>query len=258
MVRRVGAHLDAPLAVCGRYGMDVDRPRLVASFPHVDFPLTVAPRYNIAATQDVLTLRHAAGRVNGAQLRWGVGLPSAGGRGQRNLINVRSETALRSGLFRQLLDRHCVLLPASHFYEWQGRGPARRPLLIGSRQGLMVFAGLLGRWRDATTQEIVPAVTILTCPSNRVVAPLHGRMPVILDSTSWQAWLDPRATAGDVAGLLGPCPETWLAVRPVSRLVNNPRNEGPELLAEPADYTRVVTELQLSLLDDDLKTGNFG
>jgi putative SOS response-associated peptidase YedK len=230
--------------------MNVARPRLAANFPSVDFPLTITPRYNIAPTQDVLTLRQVAGRAQAELVRWGIGLASADRRSQRSVINVRSETAVGTGLFRQLLDRDRALLIASHFYEWQGRAAARRPMLIGARLGLMAFAGLIGRWRDPTSHKIVPAVTILTCPPNPLIAPLHHRMPVILDPAAWQPWLDPDAGVGDVAGLLVPCPESWLEMRPVSRLVNDPRNDGPELLSAEAEPTQVATELQLPLLDE--------
>src|SRR5437588_2961006 len=106
--------------------MSVSRPRLSERFPHVDFPLTITPRYNIAPTQDVLAIRRVGSAARAELVRWGIELPAPGG---RSLINVRSETALGSGFFRRLLEHDRVLLPASHFYEWAGHGPGRRPLL---------------------------------------------------------------------------------------------------------------------------------
>jgi putative SOS response-associated peptidase YedK len=98
----------------------------------------------------------------------------------------------------------------------------------------MAFAGISGRWVDPNSGEVVPAVAILTCAPNQVMAEIHDRMPVVLGCEAWEPWLDPRATAADLARLLAPCPDEVLLVRPASSLVNDPRNDGPEVL-EPED-----------------------
>jgi putative SOS response-associated peptidase YedK len=216
--------------MCGRYGLSVSRLQLSERFPHVDFPLTITPRYNVAPTQDVLAIRQAGDVARAELVRWGLEPPAANG---RSLINVRSETATGGGFFRRLLEHDRVVLPASHFYEWSGSGPGRRPLLILPRGGVVAFAGLRGRWTDPRTGESVPAVTILTCPPNDLIRPFHDRMPVILDPAGCEAWLDPATDLDRLAALLVPCPAGWLETRPASRLVNDPRREGPELLDAP-------------------------
>jgi putative SOS response-associated peptidase YedK len=226
--------------------MSVSPPQLSEHFPHVDFPLAVTARYNIAPTQDVLIVRDAAGQGRAEMVRWGIELPPSGGKQSRSLINVRSETALRGGLFRTLLEQDRVVLPASHFYEWRGPGRSRQPMTIRPREGMFAFAGLLGRWTDPRTGVTRAAVTILTCPPNELIQPIHNRMPVILDAANMRAWLDPRAGADQVARLLAPCPDRWLEVRPASYLVNDPRHDGPELL-DPSAGARA---LQLPLFDE--------
>jgi putative SOS response-associated peptidase YedK len=224
--------------------MSVSRLQLSAAFPYVDFPLTIAPRYNIAPTQEVVALRQVGERTSAELLRWGVTPPGAAG---RMLINVRSETAVRGGFYRKLLERDRVVIPASHFYEWRGR----RPLLIRPRAGLLAFAGLLGRWTDPRTGETVPAVAILTCPPNEVMKPIHHRMPVILDPAGWRAWLNPRASLVEVTAALAPCPEGWLELLRASPLVNDHRNDGPELLEPVSEPLAGEAGLQLPLLDGD-------
>jgi putative SOS response-associated peptidase YedK len=225
--------------------MSTSRPRLSELFPYVDFPLTITPRYNIAPTQDVLAISSVGDRARAELVRWGIELPAADGPRGRSLINVRSETALGRGFFRKLLEHDRVLLPASHFYEWSGWGPGRRPLLILPRDGILAFAGLRGRWTDQRTGESAPAVTILTCPPNELIHRFHDRMPVVLDPAGAQTWLDPRSGVDQLAALLTPCPPGWLETRPVSRLVNDPQHEGPELLDPPKE----TEPLQLPLLD---------
>lgn len=114
-----------------------------------------------------------------------------------------------------MLDRQRVLIPASHFYEWQARpGASRQPMLIAPERGDgLVFAGRLGRWKDEASGEMLPAVTILTTAPNPLLSRVHNRMPVILPSSSWSRWLDPQNTAKDVEELLKPCPDDWLTLR---------------------------------------------
>ena len=54
---------------------------------------------------------------------------------------------------------------------------------------------------------------------------------VVLADDEWATWLDPQsADAGELLAMLEPRDDMELAVRPVSRLVNDVRNDGPELV----------------------------
>lgn len=65
-----------------------------------------------------------------------------------------------------------------------------------------------------------------------MMAPIHDRMPAILDEGYDLAlWLNPKTAADDLPGLLAPAPESLLEAQAVSLLVNSVKNEGPELLA---------------------------
>jgi putative SOS response-associated peptidase YedK len=59
-------------------------------------------------------------------------------------------------------------------------------------------------------------------------------MPVILDSQSFARWLDPEQEVIALKAMLAPLPDDWLTAHPVSKLVNNPRNEGPKCIEEVA------------------------
>ena len=59
-------------------------------------------------------------------------------------------------------------------------------------------------------------------------------MPVIFDSERFARWLDPEQEATALKAMLAPLPDDWLTAHPVSKLVNNPRNEGPKCIEEAA------------------------
>jgi putative SOS response-associated peptidase YedK len=178
--------------LCGRIGFDIRPGQLAERFPWLRFPEDLPPRYNVAPTQQLFVVDEQA-RTAGFR-RWGID-----GRSRTGHFNLREETVAANPTYAGLPR---VVVPVSHFYEWSGR----QPMLIARRDGRpLLLAGLVGGW------EGEPAVTLVTTAANRVIAPLHDRMPVLLEDGE-------------------------LVVRPVSRLVNDVRNDGPELLEPPAEY----------------------
>ena len=75
--------------------------------------------------------------------------------------------------------------------------------------------------------DVIETCTILTTAANAAVAPVHNRMPVILAPEAFEPWLRGERLP------LGPCADETLAARPVSTVVNNPRNDDPRCLEPP-------------------------
>jgi putative SOS response-associated peptidase YedK len=90
----------------------------------------------------------------------------------------------------------------------------------------MAFAGIWDRWQD-NGGDAFDTMAIITTTANETVAPIHDRMPVILDRTSADCWLDPETSADLLPILLGPCPGEWLTAYTVSRRVNAPAFDDP-------------------------------
>ena len=203
-----------------------------------DLP-SLEPRYNIAPTQSVAAIRtDQAGRRKLAMLRWGL-VPhwakdiSIGNR----LINARAETVAEKPAFRQALSRRRCLVLASGFYEW-GKSPAGKvPYFMSPRSGEgLAFAGLWEQWRGG--DGVLETCAIITTAANATLTKVHQRMPAILAADAQVRWLDGETPATERLELLRPAPEDELEVRQVRRTVNNPRNEGAELIeavSEPVD-----------------------
>ena len=188
-------------------------------------------RYNVAPSQDVPIVRLNRERTGRelALVRWGLipywaKDPAIGNK----LINARAESVATRPAFREAFQRRRCLVPANGFYEWEKRGRARQPWLIRARGGgLLAFAGVWERWRPPEG-EPVHSCAIITGPPNALAGRFHDRMPVILSSDEFEAWL--RAEPDEALGLLGPCPDDWLEAFPVSPRVNSPDNDDPELI----------------------------
>jgi putative SOS response-associated peptidase YedK len=150
------------------------------------------------------------------------------------LINARAETAAQKPSFRAAFQRRRCVILADGFYEWRTMRDGKVPYFITSMQrGPLAMAGLWERWQGAGGEEI-ETCTILTTAANRLLTSLHGRMPIILAPAACRRWLGPDADVPDAAHLLlGATENERLEYWPVSRAVNNPRNDGPELI-DPA------------------------
>jgi putative SOS response-associated peptidase YedK len=88
-----------------------------------------------------------------------------------------------------------------------------------------------GLRRAVGNLEVVESCTILTTASNRLVLPLHDRMPVILSPDEYRTWLERTTT--DPTGLkkmFQPFPADLMEMYPVSPMVNSVKNDGPELV----------------------------
>ncbi len=217
--------------MCGRYSLVADLGELARRFEFDGDWLAFESAYNIAPTQDVLTVVGGETR-RGGFMRWGL-VPwwakdlSIGSR----MINARAETVAERPAFRDALRRHRCLVLADGFYEWQRTGKARRPMRVTMRTGQpFAFAGLWSTWKDPDGNR-VPSCAIITTAASALLRPVHDRMPVVLPRDMEAFWLDPDVEDPDVlASALTPHPDEAMKVYEVSELVNSAANDGPEII----------------------------
>jgi putative SOS response-associated peptidase YedK len=222
--------------MCSRYTLTSPPEAVRAYFGYMNeaqFP----PRYNIAPSQPVAIVRTSMkGERELALVRWGL-IPGwvKDPREFKMLINARAESAAGKPSFRAAMRHRRCLVPADGFYEWTGKAGAKRPHLIRPRAGgPFALAAIYEDWLGADGSEI-ETMAILTTAANRTMASLHDRMPVIVPPEHFDKWLD--CSPGSSVGLedyLRPAPDDLLEILQISRKLNDPRNEGPQV-QEPAE-----------------------
>jgi len=228
--------------VCGRFTSTTSVTDLASVFEveEVRAP-EMPPRYNVAPTSPVYAVALARGdedkgprRALGT-FRWGLVPswardPSVGNR----MINARAEGISKKPAYRNALARRRCLVPADAFYEWKKR-PAggKLPYAVRRRDRQpMALAGIWEVWRDRDRPDEPPlrSCAIVTTEANELMAPIHDRMPVVLERAEWERWLDPATDLSEVEALLRPAAPDLFEAFPVSTAVNNVANDGPELL----------------------------
>jgi len=218
--------------MCGRYSLTSSLQELAERFEFDSEPEGFVPRYNVAPTQQVLTVIGGENRRAGF-MRWGL-IPSwsKDGPSSRPLINARAETVAEKPAFRGSLKKRRCLVLADGFYEWQKVGDAKHPMRIVMRSGEpFAFAALWSNWTDPEGNRI-PSCAIITTGANDLLKPIHHRMPVILPQEAEDIWLDTALDDNDaLTQLLEPYPDDALEAFEVSRLVNSASNDVPEVTA---------------------------
>jgi putative SOS response-associated peptidase YedK len=218
--------------MCGRFAFFSPLDTVARKF-RAEVAVETGPRYNVAPGQQVLAV--VEDKTGGRELtafRWGLIPFWAKEKDIRyRMINARAETVSEKPAFRNAFKKHRCIIPADGFFEWkeEERGGKQPYFIRFKSKEPMGFAGLWDHWEG----EAIDSCSIIVTTANAFMADIHDRMPVILPETHYDAWLDPtNRQPQSLLPLLRPFPEGELEAYPVSRAVNNPRNEGKELLEE--------------------------
>ena len=222
--------------MCGRYASAEDPNSLIEFFEAVDATEAPLPdNYNVAPTQPVYVVDEVSGPRQLRVVNWGL-VPSwakdaslAG-----KLINARAETVAEKPSFRGPFAKTRCLVPATGWYEWKtvdAEPKVKRPFYLTRVDGAPVaMAGLLEAWKHPDTGQWLRTVAVITTENCVELAPIHDRMPVILERAEWSQWLDPNAGELDLLSLLNPTEPGTVQAWEVSQAVNSIRNGGPELI----------------------------
>ncbi len=215
--------------MCGRWAVSFSAENLEERYGASLPGGRLRPSYNIAPTATVPTVtRNSPNRI--IMMRWGL-IPfwAKDEKIGYRLINARAESVRQKPAFRRSFASARCLVPASGFYEWQKREREKVPFYIRLRDTeIFSFAGLYDVWQDPQGREVT-SFTIITTAPNKVVEPVHNRMPVVLEREDEDVWLDKVTPAEKLQSLLRPyARENNMEAYPVSERVNNPLHDSPE------------------------------
>jgi len=213
--------------MCGRMSatFDAETVALLEKFMITKINQEFGPRYNVAPSQPVPVV--VPGPPTLDMYKWGLiphwaKDPKIGNK----LINARAETLTEKPSFRKAFKQRRCLVLSSGFYEWDKE---KQPHHIQIKdQAIFAFAGLWEEW-TSPQGDVIKSCTVITCEPNSFMKKLHNRMPVILESEDYTAWLTSENDQV-LRGMLKPIDSQTMTEYPVSREVNSPRNDSPEVL----------------------------
>ena len=208
--------------MCGRFILK--RPERV-KFDRIDPSVFdgIIPRYNIAPSQNILTVIERDAHRQATLLQWG--LIPAWSKEPKGFINARVETIEEKPSFKESFQRRRCLIAADGFYEWERIGKISQPYFFQMKdEEPFVFAGIWDRWGS------ISSCAIITTTANELLAKIHTRMPVILRPESFDLWLSDQSRSADLKDLLTPFPSDLMTSHPVGYEVNNTKTDDESLL----------------------------
>lgn len=240
--------------MCGRYSITSPVEALRRMFGFQALP-NLAPNYNVAPTNAVPIVHNDMGQSVLDFARWGL-IPSwAKEIGSKPLINARAETVEEKPSFRAPFKRRRCLVPADGFYEWQKQPSGfKQPYYMHpAKGGPFAMGGIWDEWAAPDGSEI-NSLAIITTPSNQSLRALHHRLPLVIEETDFDIWLEEDPEDWNlVRGLLRPAADDFFSAHPVSARVNSITNDDPELIeptkVDEKDKSKKTNPDQLNLFD---------
>jgi putative SOS response-associated peptidase YedK len=209
--------------MCGAYSLFTDFGKLSKRFkakpPKVSYP----KRYNIRPSQPLVTILN----TDPEQMviaQWGI-VPFWDKTGKKQIINARKDSLEKPTFKKSFLERRCLIL-ADGFYEWKAEGSKSKTPYRFTLKSEEPFA-FAGIWQEDGED---PSCVIITTDPNKLVEPIHNRMPAILQSGAEKEWLNPDLEPEQALNLLRPYSDNEMRSYSVSTMVNLPKNDVPSII----------------------------
>jgi len=221
--------------MCGRFTLSAPPEVISMCFDIETDSFNYLPAFNIAPTQNVLTVRNRENSKHVQTMRWGL-IPfwAKEARIGNKMINARSETVIENKVFRTPFQKRRCLLLADSFYEWVRVSKSKQPIrILLDSEKPFAFAGIWESWKDPNdpNAHAVESCSIITTHANTLIQPIHDRMPVILPRELESDWLDLDNTdTGFLREIMIPFDPGLMKCYPVSQAVNSTKNEGKDLI----------------------------
>ena len=212
--------------MCGRFTLKAPNKVKLKSLNRSDFD-DLIPRYNIAPTQDIITVVQRDSSRETMSMQWG--LIPFWSKEPKGIINARVETIDEKASFAESFQRRRCLILADGFYEWERHGKIAQPYYFQmENEEQFTFAGIWDQWRSG--ERLITSCAIITTTANELLATIHTRMPVILGGELHDLWLDENARTTDLKDLLVPFDATEMKSHAVGYDVNDVKVDHAEVL----------------------------
>ena len=212
--------------MCGRFTLKEPKKVKLKDITLADF-VDLIPRFNIAPTQNVVTVVQRGSNREVTFMQWGL-IPSWSTEA-KGIINARTETIDERPSFSESFQRRRCLIPADGFYEWERHGKISQPYYFQMQdEEPFAFAGVWDQWRTGT--RTIVSCAIITTTANALLRTIHHRMPVILPPELHDLWLDEQSRAADLKDLLVPFDADQMKSHAVGYEVNDAKPDHADLL----------------------------
>lgn len=228
--------------MCGRHYSTYTEDEIIFRYFNRKWPFSInknvpsfRPNYNTCPTQTNLVLAVQGAELGLRSMRWGL-VPgwakSIADADAYSMINAKSEEIEQKRSYSAAFKKRRCIVPVSGFYEWKREGKDKRPFAISLKdEPIMSLAGVYEAWADPQTGADLLSFSIVTTAANTFMTAIHTRMPVILSRDQEVQWLDPEfSDLTTLKSIMHGCADEQMQAIELSKLVNSPKNNSPEVL----------------------------
>ena len=149
---------------------------------------------------------------------------------KKKLINARIETLQQKPAFRNLLNTNRCLIICDGYYEWKKERVDSQPYIIYRKSKKLILMAGLWKTSNLNSGKNIYSCAIITKPSQNNISEIHHRMPLILDLSNVDTWLNSKDYSYDYFISDLSYSNIELEYHSISKAINDPFNSNPELL----------------------------
>jgi putative SOS response-associated peptidase YedK len=211
--------------MCNRFSLTAELSDLTEDFRIDRVHVPYLRRYNIAPTQQIPIIQQIGEERCLNHQRWGL-MPYWG----KNSINANLDTLGDKTYLKLMLTKKRCVVPCSGFYIWKQEKKGKSAWRVVHRnKSTFAMPGIFDVWLDSEKNEF-PMCTVITRGS---AFGTDHPMPLILDESAMDLWLDPRETRTEVLqALLQSMPDADFRMYAVTPLIESLALETPDCIAE--------------------------
>jgi putative SOS response-associated peptidase YedK len=166
--------------------------------------------------------------------QWGI-LPfdSVESGASEKLINARAKTLFAKEPFCNLIESKRCIIPADSFYVWKEQFNVSTPYrVLSALENTFSIAGVWDQWQVGDGETMFGSFTMITRESTPEILEYSERMPLILNESEANIWLNDRVSEDFIHQLLAEPNGIKLKVYKVTNLVNNLANNSRKVIKE--------------------------
>ena len=215
--------------MCGRFISIEKKEKIIKLFHNSEVINYTDKSYNISPSNKINIIYADKNNLLINTFSWSYSFFSKQNNITQFVINARIETIINKYLFKESFIKRKCLIIANGYYEWKNVNNQKQPYLVSIPQNELLFFG--GIWREEIRDnKKVNVVCIITKEANEKLSYIHNRMPLILSHNDGLNFLNDNKN--EFLKSKKSIIEDDLDFYPVSKIVNNPKNNDENCIKE--------------------------
>jgi len=215
--------------VCGRFVSTEKKDKIKKLFPSSNILSYSNPSYNISPSNLINIIYKDKIQLYIDNVFWSFSFFNKQNNITQFVINARIETIASKYIFKESFIKRKCLIISNGYFEWQNLNNNKQPFFISIPKNELMFFG--GIWRQEIKNNIKSnVVCIITKEANGNLSKIHSRMPLIMSHKEGLDFLDDdenRFLENNTSVI-----EDDIDYFPVSKIVNNPKNNDEKCIKE--------------------------